>query len=239
MNNADSIPAQLLQNKTLPADQRIIPGDMLSIIISARHPEAVAAFNKQGPASETTSSNGVSVASGSSYLVDNNGNIDFPIIGKLSIGGLTKSEVEGLLKSKIYPEYVTEEPFISIRVENYKISILGEVKNPSVYQIPSERISVLEAIAMAGDLTITGRRDNVMLIRFKPDGTKEIVRLNLNDANLLFSPYFYMQQNDLIYVQPNRSKAQSATIISPVLTFGISIISSLVSITTLIVTLTR
>jgi len=152
---------------------------------------------------------------------------------------MTRTEAEEFIKSKIYPQYVKKEPTVTIRVENFKIAVLGEVKAPSIYNVPNERVSVLEAVAMAGDLQLTGRRDNVLLIRFKGDGSKEVARINLNDPNLLFSPYFYLQQNDILYVEPNKSKARTAYTVPPMLTLSLSILSTLLGITNIIVTLTR
>lgn len=242
LQEVESLPVEVLKQKSLLADPRIVPGDLLSISVGSDSPESVSIFNKISSSTsgitENTTTSFVS-NNNSTYLVDNKGIIDFPIIGKLNIGGMTRTEAEEFIKSKIYPQYVKKEPTVTIRVENFKIAVLGEVKTPSIYNVPNERVSVLEAVAMAGDLQLTGRRDNVLLIRFKGDGSKEVARINLNDPNLLFSPYFYLQQNDILYVEPNKSKARTAYTVPPMLTLSLSILSTLLGITNIIVTLTR
>ena len=242
LQEVESLPVEVLQQKSLLADPRIVPGDLLSITVGSDNPESVSIFNKisTGVTGGTdNSASSVTTSGSSTYLVDNKGIIDFPIIGKLNIGGMTRTEAEEFIKSKIYPQYVKKEPTVTIRVENFKIAVLGEVKSPSIYSVPNERVSVLEAVAMAGDLQLTGRRDNVLLIRFKGDGSKEVARINLNDPNLLFSPYFYLQQNDILYVEPNKSKARTAYTVPPMLTLGLSILSTLLGIVNIIVSLTR
>ena len=241
LQEVESLPVEVLQQKSLLADPRIVPGDLLSISVGSDSPESVSIFNKLSSSSGTTENamTSSSVSNNSTYLVDNKGIIDFPIIGKLNVGGMTRTEAEEFIKSKIYPQYVKKEPTVTIRVENFKIAVLGEVKTPSIYNVPNERVSVLEAVAMAGDLQLTGRRDNVLLIRFKGDGSKEVARINLNDPNLLFSPYFYLQQNNILYVEPNKSKARTAYTVPPMLTLSLSILSTLLGIANIIVTLTR
>ena len=241
LQKVESLPVEVLQQKSLLADPRIVPGDLLSISVGSDSPESVSIFNKLSSSSGTTENAMTfsSVSDNSTYLVDNKGIIDFPIIGELNVGGMTRTEAEEFIKFKIYPQYVKKEPTVTIRVENFKIAVLGEVKAPSIYNVPNERVSVLEAVAMAGDLQLTGRRDNVLLIRFKGDGSKEVARINLNDPNLLFSPYFYLQQNDILYVEPNKSKARTAYTVPPMLTLSLSILSTLLGITNIIVTLTR
>ena len=129
-----------------------------------------------------------------------------------------------------------EEPIILIRYANYKVSVLGEVSRPNIYNINNERINIFEAVALAGDLTIYGRRDNVLLIRENNEGKRVSVRIDLRDAKLIDSPYYYLQQNDVIYVQPNNQKSRS-TYIGQAETLSLSVISTLISITTLVVTL--
>ena len=239
LQEVESLPVEVLQQKTLLADPRIVPGDLLSITVGSDNPESVSIFNKTFSGSTSSVENSTPTSSNATYLVDNKGIIDFPIIGKLNVGGMTRNEAEEFIKSKIYPQYVKKEPTVTIRVENFKIAVLGEVKVPNIYNVPNERISVLEAVAMAGDLQLTGRRDNILLIRFKGDGSKEVARINLNDPNLLFSPYFYLQQNDILYVEPNKSKARAAYTVPPLLTLSLSVLSTLLSIANIMVTLTR
>lgn len=148
LQEVESLPVEVLKQKSLLADPRIVPGDLLSISVGSDSPESVSIFNKISSSTsgitENTTTSSVS-NNNSTYLVDNKGIIDFPIIGKLNIGGMTRTEAEEFIKSKIYPQYVKKEPTVTIRVENFKIAVLGEVKTPSIYNVPNERVSVLEA----------------------------------------------------------------------------------------------
>ncbi len=173
------------------------------------------------------------------YLVDNSGNINVPVVGKLHVAGLTKGQCEDLIREKISPYLsATENPIVTVRMASYRVTVIGEVSSPGVVQVPTEKMSVVEALAQSGDLTIYGRRDNVMLIREDASGQKQIHRLNLNDANLLNSPYYYVQQNDVIYVQPNSVKAKNSGIGSST-TIWFSFISIATSLTSLLVNILR
>lgn len=144
-------------------------------------------------------------------MLDDQGNINYPVLGKLPLNGLTSREAENLITERL-KSYVKERPTVVVRMSGFKVSVLGEVASPGVYPVVNEQINVLEALAMAGDLTIYGVRDNVKLIREDKNGHKQFVTLNLNDADLLLSPYYQLQQNDILYVTPNKTKAQSADI---------------------------
>ena len=146
------------------------------------------------------------------YLVDNDGKIDFPVLGQLTVGGKTKSECEDMIREKLKDYIKDEVPVVSVRMSNYKISVLGEVASPGVFIISNEKVNIFEALALAKDLTIYGKRDAVKLIRENDKGEKEIVRLDLNDARIISSPYYYLQQNDIIYVEPNKAKAKNSDI---------------------------
>jgi polysaccharide export outer membrane protein len=139
--------------------------------------------------------------------------IDFPVVGRLQVGGLTKSGCEQLIHDKIM-KYINaaENPVVTVRMSSYSISVLGEVTRPGSYQVAREKISILEALAQAGDLTIYGVRDRVKLIREDASGQKEIYVLNLNDASIVNSPYYYLQQNDIVYVEPNKVKARNSSV---------------------------
>ena len=155
----------------------------------------------------------------------------------LHIGGLTKSEAENLIREKL-KTYITEVPIVNVRMANYKISVMGEVTNPGSFVISNEKVNLFEALAMAGDMTIYGQRDNVKLIREDAQGHREIIPLNLNDASIILSPYYYLQQNDVIYVTPNKTKAKNAGI-SNSTTIWFSVVGTLVSLASLIVTISR
>ena len=234
MVGAETIPQEALQQVAKSTDPVIMPGDLLEILVSASNPEVVKPFNRMGLVYEmagTLSTYGSAANNSSSfYLVDNEGNIEFPVIGTIKIGGMTKNQA---------PKYIKETPGIDIRFKNFKVSVLGEVARSGVYTATNEKMNILEALAMAGDLTIMGERENVMLIRTKTDGTREIHRINLNDKNLVLSPYYNLQQNDVIYVTPNASKARSSWTIPPALSLGLSTMGTLISIATLVVTIVK
>ena len=169
------------------------------------------------------------------YLVDKDGNIDFPVIGKLQVGGKTKSEIAEIVQNAVYPKYVKEKPAVDVRLMNFRVTIIGAVKSPGVIESKTERMNFLEAIAEAGDLDIRGQRENIMLIRTNNNGQREIHRLNLNDKNLLISPYFNLQQNDIIYVQPNESAAHGAWQLNPAVGATITIVGGISSIASFII----
>jgi polysaccharide export outer membrane protein len=167
------------------------------------------------------------------YLVDNEGYINFPIIGRLLVGGLTKSECEQMILEKIRPYMAeSENPVVSVRMSSYSVSVLGEVNHPGSFQVSREKITILEALAQAGDLTIYGVRDRVKLIREDATGKKEIHTLNLMDANIVNSPYYYLQQNDVVYVEPNKVKSQNSKV-GQVTTLTFSATSILISLASL------
>lgn len=221
-------------------DARIMPKDMLTITVSTTDPAASAPFNLT--VSNQVGANGQLNRDGGTlqgYLVDNNGNINFPVIGRIHVLGMTKTQCQDVIKSKLIPYMAsTENPIVTVRMSSYRITVTGEVNRPGVIPVTTEKISVLEALAHAGDLTIYGRRDNIILIREHANGQKESVRLNLNDANLLNSPYYYLQQNDVIYVQPNNTKSKSSDI-GPSTTMWFSLVGIATSLTSLLVNILR
>ena len=221
-----------LQESLPMYDAKIMPKDLLTITVNTTDPEAAAPFNLtvQTSANATRSTSLTSQASLQQYLVSNEGSIDFPVLGTLHVSGLTKSEAENLIREKL-GDYLKETPIVTVRMTNYKISVLGEVANPGMFTINNEKVNIFEALALAGDLTIWGMRDNVKLIREDADGKRNIISLNLNKSDILTSPYYYLQQNDIIYVTPNKMKAKNSDIgQSTSLWFsGTSILISLVS----------
>ncbi len=195
-------------------DAHIMPKDQITISVNTTAPEASLPFNLL---LQNTYTQGRSL-SGSygvlmPYLVDNEGYINFPIVGKLKVGGLTKSEAENLVAEKIKP-YMAEDqkPVVTVTMASYSVSVLGEVNRPGSFQVSREKITLLEALAQAGDLTIYGVRDRVKLVREDATGQKKIVTLNLNDADIVNSPYYYLQQNDVVYVEPNQIKARNSKV---------------------------
>ncbi len=225
-----------LDSSAVLYEARIMPKDELTITVNCpEDPEAVVPFN-------LTTTTAVGQGRGSlgsqptlqTYLVTNEGTINFPVIGTLKVEGLTVSEVQDMIASRIEGNYLKTRPVVTVHLSNYKISVLGEVASPGTYTVPSEKITVYGALALAKDMTVYGRRDNVKLIREDVTGKKSIHELNLNDANLIKSPYFYLQQNDVLYVTPNKTKAKNSDIGSST-SYWVSSISILVSIASLVV----
>jgi polysaccharide export outer membrane protein len=204
--------------------------------VNTVNPEAAEPFNLVVRSTLNSTSKSIATSGGSlqTYLVDNEGMIDFPVVGRLQVGGLTKSGCEQLIHDKIM-KYINaaENPVVTVRMSNYKISVLGEVARPGMFTVGNEKINILEALAQAGDLTIYGVRDKVKLIREDATGKKQIVTLNLNDANIISSPYYYLQQNDIVYVEPNKVKARNSTV-GTTTTLWFSATSILISLTSLL-----
>lgn len=237
MKDAAKLPQEVLNKANNPSEPHAMPGDLIQIIVSSRNPEAAKPYNK------STDINSISTTSTSSsqdlqcYLVDNNGEIEFPVIGKLQIKGLSKAEIKELVLSKLYPNHLSERPSVEVRFKNFQVTLLGEVKSPGTITVSNERINILEAIASAGDLTINGEREKVRLVRTSADGVRTIHTINLNDPHLTLSPYYNLQQNDVVYVEPNGSKKRSSWSIPPALSLIMSSVGFLVSLATLGLTL--
>ena len=222
-------------------DAKIMPKDLLTILVSCTSPELAIPFNL------TVASNaGIAVSTSSyvttqpvlqPYLVDNEGNINFPVLGELKLGGLTKREAEQLIIDKLKP-YMKETPIVTVRMVNYKISVIGEVTRPGTFTISNEKVNLLEALAMAGDMTVYGLRDNVKLIREDANGKQQIVTLDVNKAETILSPYYWLQQNDIVYVTPNKAKARNSDI-SNSTSIWFSATSILISLASLLVTIFR
>ncbi len=237
LSNVDNVN---LENSKMLFDARIMPKDVLSITVSTINPEAAKPFNLIVPtvvAGEITTTTTQPVMQ--SYLVNNDGTIDYPIIGVIKVGGLTKTECEDMILAKIKPYMAdSEKPIVTVRMSSYSIAVLGEVKNPGSFPVSREKINVLEALAMAGDMTIYGVRDRVRLIREDASGKKEIHMLDLTDANIINSPYYYLQQNDIVYVEPSKVKKQDARVGS-MTNLWFSATSILVSVASLLVNILR
>jgi polysaccharide export outer membrane protein len=233
LQNSDNIK---LEESRFLYDARIMPKDQITISVNTTTPEASLPFNL---ILQNAYQQGRSISSGVGgtlmpYLVDNNGYINFPVVGPLKVGGLTKSEAEKMVTEKIRPYLaVAENPVVTVTMASYSVSVLGEVARPGSFQVSREKITILEALAQAGDLTIYGVRDKVKLIREDATGQKSIVTLNLNDANIVNSPYYYLQQNDVVYVEPNKVKAQNSKV-GQVTTLTFSATSILISLTSLL-----
>jgi polysaccharide export outer membrane protein len=220
------------QSKVSNSYKTIIkPDDVLQITITALDIEAVRPFNLSAVAYATSSNSAVGQAQQQTYLVDNKGEIEFPVLGKIKIGGLTRNETIDLLRSKLAPDYI-KDPNINIRIANYKISVMGDVQRPGSYNIPNERITILDALALAGDINISAQRNNILIIR-EEGGEKLQYRVDLRSNKVLTSPVYYLQQNDVVYVEPNYARIQSASSNSNTTLF-ISITSLLITLATLL-----
>jgi polysaccharide export outer membrane protein len=185
--------------------------DLLMIVVSASNMESVEKFNLSNTSVTGATAGSVDQVGGQmrvqTYLVDKNGEINFPVLGTVKVAGLTKLQVVQNFKERI-SEYVND-PIINLRIVNYKVSVIGEVARPGEIALVSERITILEALSMAGDMTIYGDRKSVTLIR-ETDGVKSFYELDLTDAGIIQSPYYYLQQNDVLYVKQNKVRSNSA-----------------------------
>ena len=228
---------QTVQQKNL-YDAKIMPKDLLTIVVSCTSPELAVPFNLT-----VATQNNVAITNTTTqpilqqYLVDNEGKINFPVLGELKVGELTKKEAEQMIVEMLKP-YIKEIPIVTVRMVNYKISVIGEVARPGTFTISNEKVNLLEALAMAGDMTVWGLRDNVKLIREGADGKQEIVTLDMNKAETILSPYYWLQQNDIIYVTPNKAKARNSDIGNST-SLWFSATSIVVSLASLLVTIFR
>lgn len=207
-------------------------GDIISIHVSSLDMEAVKPFNadfgiKASPDGYTSGN-----AAREGFLINNNGEINFPVLGKLKIGSLSREDAENLLINRL-KEYV-DDPIVNIRVLNFKVSVLGSVTHPGTFTVPNERISIFEALGLAGDLKITGVRKNVTIIR-EENGIKRELVLDLTSASVFTSSGYYLQQNDIVYVEPNGSERFSSSLFKSTGTLIFSVLSVIVSTYLLIV----
>ena len=179
--------------------------DLLSIMVNSKDPELALPFNMPMVTYQIGSeSSGQQRVLG--YLVDTNGDIDFPILGKLHVAGLSRLELRDLIKEKLISGDYIKDPVVTVQFLNYKVSVMGEVARPGSFTITGDRITLLEALSMAGDLTICGRRDRVAVIR-EENGKRTILFHDLRSSDIFTSPCYYLQQNDIVYVEPNKAKA--------------------------------
>ncbi|AOZ98529.1 polysaccharide biosynthesis/export family protein [Flavobacterium commune] len=208
---------------------RIQPDDLLQINISAEDPKITAPFNLNpvnviGEGGQVTSKSAVN-----DYLVDAYGYIDFPELGKLKLSGMTRSEVLALFKKKI-SAYI-KNPIITVRLQNFKVAVQGEVGGPGVFTVASDRITLIEALTMAGDLKTTANRKNILVIR-EIDGVKSYFRVDVTKADFINSPYYYLAQNDVIYVEPkNRTLSPDVTLVTTISSLLVTFVSFILVIT--------
>ena len=217
-------------------DAQIKPKDLLSITVVSSEPAASRRYNLIMPQVDATMSFIQSQPTLQNYLVDNDGNINFPSLGTLKVKGLSTKELEGLIEKQLKPFFTEELPVITVRIMNYSVNVLGEVQRPGMFATTNGRMTIFEGLAMAGDMTIYGRRDNVKVLRENENGEKVIYTLNLNDKKLFDSPAFFLEQNDVVYVEPNQTRANSSKY-GAAENYRISTISVLISLATLGVTI--
>ncbi len=200
---AEESPKGIFQN----FEQTIEPDDMLSINITTADPSAAAIFNLGGGVPSLSDSGVAQNSSGSTYLVNSVGEIVLPVLGTLQVAGLTTRELSNVLKTKL-KDYLTK-PIVVVQLTNFKVTVLGEVQSPGTIQVPGERLTIVEALSQAGDLSILGKRKNILLIR-ENKGERIYATIDLTSKELFESPYYYLAQNDVIYVEPRKVKINSS-----------------------------
>ncbi|MFT4155376.1 polysaccharide biosynthesis/export family protein [Parafilimonas sp.] len=210
----------------------IKPDDLLNITIETIDPDITALLNSPNVITQAIgSSASLQPQTVSGYLVDKNGDVELPFVGKLKLEGNTTVEAREVVRTAMQ-KYV-KDPIVNVKFSNFKITVFGEVARPATYIMPTEKVTLFDALSQAGDLTIYGRRENVLVIRDTLDNKKNMVHLNLNSKEIMSSPYFYLQPNDVVYVEPNKSKAAST---DAVRNRNITILASLLSIMLVVAT---
>lgn len=214
----DLRPGESEQKVVAATEIKVRPGDKLSIIVNSRDPQLTQLFNlpyvgqQIGQGSVTanvTSSNSQGV---SGYTVDEQGMIDFPVLGKIEIAGKNREEIAAFIKGELLAKNLVKDPVVTVEYMNLCISVLGEVAKPGRYNIDRDKVTVLDAISMAGDLTIYGKREKVLVLR-EENGVQHVYGINLCSAEHLYtSPVYYLRQNDVVYVEPNNVRARQATV---------------------------
>jgi len=172
-----------------------------------------------------------------SFLVDEKGSIDFPVFGKLKVKGLTRQELVTLLQDKLVTAF-SERPVVTVRITNFSVNVVGEVLRPGKFITTNERLTIIEGLALAGDMTIYGQRDRVKVLRENADGTKKYMTINLNDENCIYSPGYYLEQNDVVYVEPNSTRSRTSKIGSAE-ALSVSALSILISMASLVVSILK
>ena len=212
--------------------------DRLSIIVSGADKTVTAPYNltlgEMGANNYSSSTD--PERSTLTYLVDPQGNINFPILGTIHVEGMTRNQLVTYLQTEIGKD--VKDPIVSVSIKNYKITVLGEVRSPGTYTMDSEKITILQALGRAGDLNLTAEREGILLIR-EEDGVERHHTIDLKSAELLNSPYFYLQQNDVIYVPASASRVASATMATGIWSTALSSVTTTVSLVTLIVSLSK
>lgn len=221
-NNVGNVELSAMADSVEPVIQK---GDLLSISVSSLTPEVASVFNSTNTPTASYSSDILAQTTG--YMVSQEGFIKFPMLGSINVVGMKKKAVENLITQKLRENKLLFDPIVNVRFLNFHVTVLGEVNRPGYINVPNDRVTILEAIGLAGDLTIYGKRDNVFLLRKEGD-TKIVRRLNLNSEDVLTSPYFYLKSNDVLYVQPAKNKVASVSRsrdLLPVILSGLSVLA--------------
>jgi polysaccharide export outer membrane protein len=217
-------------------DSKIVKGDILAITISTLDPEAALPFNLPFISYASPTSNQVyNTNTLQTYLVDTEGDITMPTIGAIHLEGLNKIQAVSSIKEKLNP--YLKNAVVNLRFQNFKVNVIGEVARPGQYIIENERATVLDVLALAGDMTIYGKRNNLLVIR-ENNGKLQFERINMNDEELFESPYYFLQQNDVVYVEPNNTKTLGSQNVSLYLQ-SISTVAALASAVTTIILVTK
>ncbi len=232
--------AQLGQEVVVPSaeDLKLQEGDKISIIVNSRDPLLTNLFNLSIISNQIGGNSNASIARGmAGYTIDRFGEIDFPVLGKLHVAGMSRSEIASYIKESLVSNNLIKDPVVTVEFENLTISVLGEVNHPGRISIDRDRVSLMDAISMAGDLTIYGKRDNVLVQR-EENGTKTFYKVNLNSSSDLYaSPVYFLRQNDIVYVEPNDTRARQSTVNGNNVrstSFWLSLTSVLTSVTVMI-----
>lgn len=236
----DSATAEQIEQMSQTYTARICTDDMLTITVTAWDPTVVTPFNppafSYGQQAEVETATNTQLQT---YLVDTDGNINFPVLGKIHAEGLTKQQLRDLLQDKI--RIYVADAMVNVQIINYKVTILGEVARPGRLTVPNERLSILDALGSVGDLSINANRKNILVVRDN-HGKKEFARLDITQPDIFTSPYFYLQQNDLVYVEPNNAKKRNSRY-SAAQQYSVTVFSSVLSaisvITTVILAITK
>jgi len=202
--------------------------DILQITVSSMNAEDAVIYNTPSMAAVGGAASSGPQATG--FLVDDAGYIQYPVLGQVKVTGLTKGQLTKVLRDSLTERKLLVDPVVSVRFLNYRITVIGEVGRPQVVNVSNDRVTILEALGLSGDITDFGNKENIMLIRESDDGTRTVKRLNLNDRSLLSSPYYYLRSNDIVYVEPTKAKVASTNTTRQILPLIISSISLVVII---------
>lgn len=204
--NLDQKASSTLDSTTKFQEPKIQPDDILSISIVTIDPTSASAANQTGITPGSNPSNNTANREVNGFLVDKNGEVELTMIGKIKVAGLTTSQAKEVIRTKSAEDF--KDPNVNVRFANFKISVLGEVNKPGAYILPNEKVTILDVLSLAGDLTLYGKRENILVFR-EVDGKKVTGRLNITSVDLFKSPFFYLKQNDVVYIEPSKAKIAS------------------------------